>query len=72
MPPCNGVHFACLQEARGGEVQVREGVVSQRPAVTVQPADVTVDKGGNAQLSIIATVSSRATGNYSLFWSTPS
>uniref|UniRef100_A0A383VLW8 Ig-like domain-containing protein n=1 Tax=Tetradesmus obliquus TaxID=3088 RepID=A0A383VLW8_TETOB len=46
---------ARLREARGGEVEVREGVVSQRPAVTVQPADVTVDEGGNAQLSIIAT-----------------
>jgi hypothetical protein len=49
---------ACLQEARGGDIAVREGVVSQRPAVTVQPADVTVDEGGNAQLSIVATVSS--------------
>jgi hypothetical protein len=47
-----------LQEARGGDIAVREGVVSQRPAVTVQPADVTADEGGNAQLSIIATVSS--------------
>ncbi|WIA30296.1 hypothetical protein OEZ86_000384 [Tetradesmus obliquus] len=46
---------ARLREARGGEVEVREGVVSQRPAVTVQPADVTVDEGGNAQLSITAT-----------------
>jgi hypothetical protein len=50
--------FACLQEARGGDIAVREGVVSLRPAVTVQPADATVDEGGNAQLSIVATVSS--------------
>ncbi|KAF8069461.1 MKS1 [Scenedesmus sp. PABB004] len=44
-----------LQEARGGEVAVREGVVSQRPLVTVQPADVAVDEGANAQLSVTAT-----------------
>jgi hypothetical protein len=51
------VFAARLQEARGGEIAVREGVVSQRPAVTVQPLDVTVDEGGNAQLSVVATVS---------------
>lgn len=46
-----------LQEARGGEVAVRQGVVSQRPIISVQPVDVFVDEGGTAQFSVSATVS---------------
>lgn len=45
------------QEARGGEVAVREGVVlAQPPAVTQQPADATVPEGGSVQLTIAVMV----------------
>lgn len=45
-----------LQEARGGEVAVREGVVSQRPTVTVQPVDVSVNEGATVQFTVCALV----------------
>jgi hypothetical protein len=45
------------QEARGGEVVVREGLLVQPPTITAQPADATVDEGATVQLSVKAVVS---------------
>ncbi len=49
---------ARLEDARGGgEVAVREGVVSQRPYVIAHPQDREVDEGGTAEFSVRAGVS---------------
>jgi len=45
-----------LQEARGGEVVVREGLLVQPPTITTQPTDAAVDEGATVQLSIAAVV----------------
>jgi hypothetical protein len=45
------------QEARGGEVVVREGLLVQPPTITAQPADATVNEGATVQLSVKAVVS---------------
>lgn len=46
-----------MQEARGGEVVVREGLLVQPPTITAQPLDFTVNEGATVQLSVSAVVS---------------
>lgn len=52
--------LAALQEARGGEVVVREGLLVQPPTITAQPADATVNEGATVQLTVKAVVSAAA------------
>lgn len=52
--------LAALQEARGGEVVVREGLLVQPPTITAQPADATVNEGAMVQLTVKAVVSAAA------------
>jgi hypothetical protein len=46
-----------VQEARGGEVVVREGLLVQPPTITSQPADAAVNEGETVQLTVKAVVS---------------
>lgn len=48
---------ARLREARGDDVAVREGVVTQQPYIRQQPADVDVDEGMSAEFTTAAGVS---------------
>jgi len=46
-----------LQEARGGEVVIREGVVSQQPVITAHPGDAAVSEGSTTQFNVTAMAS---------------
>ncbi len=48
---------ARLQEARGGDVALREGLVLERPYVRMQPVDMEVDEGATVELTVSAGVS---------------
>ncbi len=48
---------AHLQEARGGGVALREGLVSERPYVRLQPVDMEVDEGATVELAVSAGLS---------------
>lgn len=52
------LHQHRLRDARGGDVVVRPGAVSEVPAVRLQPRDVHVVEGAVASFSITATVRS--------------
>lgn len=54
----NGM-VAASQEARGGEVVVREGLLVQPPTITAQPPDATVNEGATVQLKVAAVVRTR-------------
>jgi hypothetical protein len=58
---CERHSYAALQEARGGEVVVREGLLVQPPTITAQPADATVNEGATVQLKVAAVVRTRGT-----------
>jgi hypothetical protein len=51
------VWLGVLQEARGGEVVVREGLLVQPPTITAQPLDAIVNEGATVQLNVKAVVS---------------
>ncbi len=46
-----------LREARGGDVMVRPGLVSELPVIRAHPADARASDGHDAQFRIVASVS---------------
>ena len=46
-----------LKDARGGDLEVRSGLVSEIPVVRLDPTPLAVPEGGLAQLKIVASVS---------------
>jgi hypothetical protein len=59
MHACVPLTHTTLQEARGGDVVVREGLLVQPPVVTQQPEDLTVNEGSDVQLCVRAVVSAQ-------------
>lgn len=48
-----------LNDARGGDVTVRPGLVSEAPAVRLDPSPLSTPEGGLAQFKIVAAVRGR-------------